>query len=250
MKSFEKEGLKWFEFPSLQKYKNLKHGILTRQGGFSKDPYDSLDLSLSPAGNTRDVKKNLTKVENIIGLKNVIFSKQVHGSKVIPLTRSNIDQPLECDGFVTNEKEITLLIKHADCQAALFWDPKKQVIGNVHCGWRGNVLNIYQSMVETMQKYYGCEVKDIHVCISPSLGPFSSEFKNYQDEFPKNFWNFQVRRNYFDLWAIAEKQLLDLKISKENIEIAKVDTYQSKESFFSYRRDKKTGRNATFITLR
>lgn len=249
MKSCHKEGLKWFEFPLLKKYNTLVHGVLTRLGGFSQAPFNSLNLDLSPENSSKDISENLSKVQKVIGLKNVVFSKQVHGTKIIPINGTNINQSFECDGFVTNEKNIALLIKHADCQAALFWDPQRQVIGNAHCGWRGNVLNIYKSVIEKMEKQYGCEAKNIRVCVSPSLGPHSSEFKNYKEEFPKSFWSFQTSSNFFDLWAIAEKQLQDLGISKDHIEIAKIDTYNSKEDFFSYRRNKITGRNATFIML-
>ena len=200
----EKKGLKWLEFESLRHAGNLKHGVLTRRGGFSKTPFNSLNLNLAPSGNTSDIVQNLSKVKEAFGLKKMIWSKQVHKTTLIEVNSKNASDTFECDGFLTNEKGIALLIKHADCQAALFYDPVKKVIGNVHAGWRGNVLNIYQKMIEKMTSLYASNPKDIYVCISPSLGPKSAEFKHYKEEFPKHFWPFQTKENHFDLWSIAK----------------------------------------------
>ena len=46
------------------------------------------------------------------------------------------------------QKDCGLVIQHADCQAAIFFDPVRKAIANVHCGWRGSVCNIYAKTVE------------------------------------------------------------------------------------------------------
>ena len=59
------------------------------------------------------------------------------------------------DAMVTNQQGVGLLIRHADCQAATFYDPVSKAIGNVHSGWRGSKLNIYKKVTNTMGKLYG-----------------------------------------------------------------------------------------------
>ena len=244
-----KNDLKWFEFKLFQPFNFLKHGVFPRKGGFSKKPFSTFNLDLS-FKNSPDIQKNFDKLKNVFEIEDIVFSKQVHGSKIIEITSQNKNQLFECDGFVTKEKNTALLIKHADCQAALFFDPHKKVLGAVHAGWKGQVLDIYKKMIQKMRLLYQSNPKDILVSISPSLGPKSAEFKNYRDEFPQCFWPFQTENYLFDLWQIGKYQLVNAGILEKNIEIAQIDTYQNKEDFFSYRREKITGRNATIIFLK
>ncbi len=219
----KKENFEWLEFSLLQDFPEVVHGIFLRP----------TDVQLSS--------------KNLLGTEKLCYAHQVHGNEV------KIADPLkveECDGLLTNQKDLTLLVKHADCQAALFYDPKKRVIGNVHCGWRGSVKNIYRKTVERFQEIYGSNPKDLLVCISPSLGPDHAEFTQYKNELPKEFWQFQVKSSYFDFWAISKNQLLDCGIVDSHIEMAKMCTFCGESDFFSYRRDKKTGRHGTLIALK
>ena len=142
------------------------------------------------------------------------------------------------------------MMKHADCQAAIFYDPVHHALANVHSGWRGNVKNIYQTTILKMASVFGTKPQDLLVGISPSLGPQHAEFKNYKVEFPEHFWSFQVCPEYFDLWAIARHQLEEAGVLPYHIEIAGICTYANKEDCYSYRRDKVTGRHATLAMLR
>ena len=141
------------------------------------------------------------------------------------------------------------MIKHADCQAAIFYDPVHKALANVHCGWRGNVKNIYRVAVQKMKFTFGTNPKDLLVGISPSLGPDHSEFIHYQTEWPEEFWRFQVRPNYLDLWAIARDQLEQCGLLPHHIEVAGICTFANPQDFFSHRRDKITGRHATVAML-
>ncbi len=249
MITFEKEGLKIFEFEKLKSFKSLTHGVLTRKGGNSSSPYNSLNLNLDPKDNTEDILLNLEKIKKTLKLEDPVWAKQVHEDKIIALSSQNSSEYFECDGFVTSEPNIPILIKHADCQAALFYDPIKNIIGNIHCGWRGNVINIYKKTLEQMKTIYGCKPQDIIVCISPSLGPKHAQFMHYQRELPKSFWAFKIGDNHFDLWEVSKNQLIACGVLEKNIEIAKICTFESHDDFFSYRRERDTGRNLSYIEL-
>lgn len=179
----------------------------------------------------------------------IIEAHQQHKDKIIHVTDANQYQLFECDGFMTQEKNLILNIKHADCQAALFYDPKRAAIANIHCGWRGHILNIYQKCIKQMREVFGSDPQDILVCISPSLGPNRSEFIHYKNEFPKSFWKFFSKNNTINLWELARYQLEREGIKPENIEIASLCTYDHPKLFYSYRRDKTTKRNISFIKL-
>lgn len=174
-------------------------------------------------------------------LEKLISAHQVHGINI-----EHVEMPkeefLNCDGLMTSHKNWGLLTLHADCQAVIFYDPIHKAIANIHAGWRGQVQNIYRETISKMALTFGTLSQDLIVCISPSLGPQNSEFKNFRTELPEQFWQFQVKPMYFDLWAIAQHQLEACGVLSHHIEIAKIDTYAHPLDFYSYRREKAAGR--------
>ena len=72
-------------------------------------------------------------------------------------------------GLLTNKENINTMLTYADCTPVFLYDPVKNVIGNVHSGWRGTVQKIAQKAVAKMIKYYGVNLNNIIVCIGPSI---------------------------------------------------------------------------------
>ena len=175
-----------------------------------------------------------------------LFAKQVHGGVV----REVIGEEVlgECDGLLTSQLDKALVISHADCQAAIFYDPVQHILANIHCGWRGNVQNIYKNAVGMFTKR-GTKPSDLFVCISPSLGPQNAEFIHYQKEWPEALWKFRLEENRFDLWALSTHQLQQEGVLLSHIEVAGMCTKAQKEDFFSFRGEKITGRNSTIAKL-
>lgn len=151
--------------------------------------------------------------------------------------------------MITEEIDLGLMIKMADCQAAIFYDPIRHVAANVHCGWRGSVVNIYQKTVQALKAHFGSQPEDIHVGISPSLGPQVAEFIHYKEELPPPFWDFQVKPFHFDFWQISEQQLLQAGLLPHHIEMARICTKSNPQDWFSYRFNPLCGHNAAFIAL-
>lgn len=242
----QKEGLEWLEFDLLQPFPEVVHGVFLRSGGTSENAYSSLNVGGGSGDCKEKIAKNRSIVQKSLGVASLISCLQVHGDNVKDVSELTLEEG--CDGMITKEKNQALMIKHADCQAAIFFDPVNKIIANVHSGWRGNVQNIYAKTVEKMQAM-GSLPQDLIVCISPSLGPERAEFVNFETEFPFSFWAFQIRLNYFDLWEISRSQLEEAGVPSGQIEIAGICTYDNPADFYSYRRDKVTGRNATVVAL-
>ncbi|MEN9343804.1 MAG: hypothetical protein RLZZ453_591 [Chlamydiota bacterium] len=242
----KKNGLCRLHFELFAKYPHLFHGTLLRQGGFSTPPFDSLNLGFHVGDDATVVKKNWAKVKQTFALSHVASMNQVHGCRIVHVKGPSVT---ECDGLITNTLGLSLVALHADCQAAIFYDPKRNALGIVHAGWRGQMAGIYAACVQSMQNAFGSLPQDLYVAISPSLGPCHAEFTDYQKEIPESFWLFKQNQCHFNLSAIAEKQLHDLGIPKAQIQTANLCTYQNQENFFSYRRDKQTGRHGTFAMI-
>jgi YfiH family protein len=244
----KKNALEWLEFELLADIPGLVHGIFLRHGGISEGPYCSLNMGRETGDDPKNVEENSRRVFEALSIKQWVAGKQVHKDEVVYIkdSRQNIG---ECDALVTDRKEIGLIIKHADCQVAIFYDPMCRAVANVHSGWRGSVKNIYAAAVQKMMETFDSKPENLLVGISPSLGPNHAEFVNYKVEFPEEFWKFQVRPDYFDLWAIARYQLQASGILPHHIQIAQICTHTEAKDYFSYRRDKVSGRNATVVML-
>lgn len=203
---------------------------------------------------TEHVSENLDLIRNHLReqcpeWKKYTWGRATHGKEIAHVTTQSHQEAIGMDGLITSTPGLTLMMKHADCQIALIYDPKQHAAANIHSGWRGSVANIYKEAIQSMQRAFGSNPSNLLVCISPSLGPEAAEFIHYRTELPEEFWQFQVRPTYFDFWSIAEFQLQAAGILPHHIEIARLCTYANPHDYFSYRRDKTTGRHAACITL-
>lgn len=245
----EKEGVAWLEFELFAGIKAMKHRLYLRSGGFSSGPFESLNFSYQVGDAPENVRRNIDKVKKELQIDHLVRAKLSHGNDIVAIDETMQLSNSSFDAMVTNRKEIALLVTHADCQAAILYDPINHAVANVHCGWRGNVQNIYQKSVETMSSLYGSKPQNLLAAVSPSLGPDNAQFLHYEKELPKQFWEYQVKPFHFDLWAIADMQLQEAGLLPHHIEIAKICTFSEKEDFFSYRREKICGRHATIVSL-
>ncbi len=246
----EKDGIKWLEFEQLQEFSDLVHGVFLRHGGVSTAPYGSLNLGGGSGDDLGSVTENRQIVANILGIKELMTGFFVHGDQVACMPHEKELTEKGCDGLATAQRDLGLMVTHADCQAAIFFDPIRKAVANVHCGWRGSVQNIYANTVRHLKERYNSRPEDLLVCISPSLGPESAEFIHYKTELPEVFQSFQVRPNYFDFWGISKMQLEECGIQAAHIEVAQQCTFRGEGDFFSYRRNKKTGRHGTVVALK
>ena len=250
---FQNGKLEWLEFDLLESYPHVVNRVFLRTGGTSEGPFSSLNLGEGTSDHPDRVKVNREQVRKSMGVDKLIFPHQTHGMNVQRVTSKNIDKVAHADALFTTEKNIGLAVTHADCQAVIFYDPVHEAVAVAHAGWRGMAQNIYARVIEAMQRDLGAQPQNLIACISPSLGPDHSEFKNYRQELPQDFWPYQVnggKPHHFDLWAIGQKQLLAAGLLERNIEISGVCTYCNPKEYFSHRRDKETGRHATIVALK
>lgn len=243
-------NIEWLEFELFQEFPEVKHGVFLRHGGVSTGPFSSLNAGSSGKDELGNPARNRELIRQCLGIQSIVICEQPHEANVAFLPTADKAELDRSDGIITNQCGVGLMVRHADCQAALFYDPKTGSIAGVHAGWRGNVKNIYAAAVEKMSRQCGVKPENIRVCVSPSLGPDRSEFVNFRTELPEHFLPFQVRPTYFNLWEIGRKQLLDAGILPQHIQFAELCTYDNPDDFFSFRRDKRiTGGHGTVISV-
>jgi YfiH family protein len=244
---------KSYRSPLLAALPELVHGFFTRQGGVSSGAYRSLNVSLAVGDHPDLVDENQRLMQRALGLEVLAGAAQVHGGSAAVITSAGQIQPEdipEVDILITTLPDIGLVIKQADCQAVMLYDPVNRVIANVHCGWRGQIDNILSETVALLQNRFGSQARHLYAAVGPSLGPCCAEFRNFQQEFPEALWGYQVRPTFFDLWRLTRDQLVAAGLQPERLDLARLCTRCGAGEFFSYRRDRITGRQGAVIALR
>lgn len=243
MKRHETEGLSWLSFDLLDEA-GVKNGVILR-------PHN---MAFEKAHDPQEVLVNFSKVRQQFGLQALQWARQRHGDAVAFI--EDEQEPPLVDALITQKKSLGLLMTHADCQIALFYDSIHKVIASAHAGWRGNVKRLYSKTLQQMAKKFGSRPEEILAVLSPSLGTEKAEFVNYEQEWPQEYWKYKNERLCFDLWQIAEDELLENGLLASHIQIARQCTYNHPEDFFSYRLAVHSGHkgpavatNATFISL-
>jgi YfiH family protein len=247
MEIYNQNGLPLYRFNSLGELDGIVHGVTTRKGGVSLPPFDSLDLGLG-RGVDQDILANLEIVKNAFGLDKMVYAYQAHGVDIRHV-QGNEDLPVSrVDGLATDRPGVGLLIKQADCQAVILAAPDKAVC-NLHVGWRGNVADMPGVGVKFMASRYGIDPGELHAAIAPSLGPCHAEFINHPNELGPDFLPYQESPDHFNLWRVTKDQLIRAGVRPGWIEISDICTVCHPD-FYSYRRDKITGRFATLVALK
>jgi YfiH family protein len=258
----------WF-FENLLRYERIGHFVSTRNGGRSKAPYDSLNLSFNVGDDPEKVLKNRKLLTGTLGipLTNLTTAKQIHDGHVKIVSdalrgkgSTNHKGAINAtDAMVTNAPNICLMVLLADCVPILFCDPSKRVIGVAHAGWRGTLRFVAHNTVKVFREDFGCSPEDIVVGIGPSIGPCCYQVGREvvsRVEHVLGTGQDCIRhesangRRYFDLWTANLKQLLQAGIPERNIELAKICTGHHPKLFFSHRHEKsKTGRFGAGIVI-
>ncbi len=235
----------------------LRRGVrcfsFSRWGGTSPKPFHELNVAVGVGDMRENVKANLRLIKEFCQVEEIFSPRQVHGTKFFHVRSGPFDggetrlNP-EADGLFSDMTDIGLMIKHADCQAVVLFDPVRRAIANIHCGWKGSVRQILPKAVHELSTVYGSVPQDIWAGISPSLGPCCAEFKEWKSTLPPWMHPFQVRPDHFDFWAISRYQLMNAGLSDAKIFCVEVCT-KCNHNYFSYRREGVTGRVGTLVAL-
>jgi YfiH family protein len=250
-------GMSYLQFESWLPKQRIQHGFFTRRGGASHGAFSSLNVSFGIGDQDAAVEINRQKLAACFPTDDLLWLRQIHGSKRLALDRNSASlrldlrqSKLEGDALITDCPGDYLLIQVADCQPVFLYAADRHVIANIHVGWRGSVQNIIGRTVAHMVAQYGCDPGVMHAAIGPSLGPCCAEFVNYRSELPQAFWAYRDRRDHFDFWAISQSQLQACGVLGEHINISQICTRCQTQDFYSYRGEGRTGRFAAFIGLR
>ncbi|EEF15690.1 hypothetical protein AM202_0505 [Actinobacillus minor 202] len=227
------------------------HGFTTvRIGGVSLPPFDSLNLGDHVNDNPQDVAQNRALLVERFKLPQApLYLTQTHSTRVIELPYDG--ENLEADAAYTNQANQVCLVMTADCLPVLFYNKQGNEVAAAHAGWRGLCDGILE---ETVAKFQ-CPASDISAWLGPAIGENAfqvdeeviKQFCAVDPQAQEAFRPDPTASGKFlgNLYQIAKQRLNKLGITQ--ITGGEHCTYTESDKFFSYRRDKQTGRMATLI---
>ncbi len=153
-------------------------------------------------------KKSYKQICKAIGSKyrNIVKPRQCHTNNILAVKNKtnifspdfNLEKYKKTDGLVTSKKNILLATTNADCILFLLYDPVKNVIANVHSGWKGTLKRIVVQAVNKMMNEFGCKPKNIICCICPSIRKCHFEVSQDVKELFQNEFGYLEGSSYVD----------------------------------------------------
>jgi YfiH family protein len=187
-----------------------------------------------------------------VELSQVFWRKQVHGDNIVA-ARGGVVASQGCpdaDAYITDEKNLPIAIRTADCVPVFIFDPYRRVIGLAHAGWKGTTKMIAAKTVQRMQDKYASQLSNLKIVLGPSIREccyqVGTEFRDYFPAYVQERGGFL----YADVISANRDQLLQAGVRPENILDSGTCTCCNK-SYFSFRRDGiKAGRMISLMMLK
>jgi YfiH family protein len=229
----------------------------TRQRGVSDAPYDDggsggLNLGIHVGDRADDVSRNRALLRSALPAEPAWLS-QVHGTTVVDAATA-VDAP-PADASIATEPGVVCAIQTADCLPVLFSDVEGRVVGAAHAGWRGLAGGVLENTVARMRK---AGAGEIVAWLGPAIGP--ERFEVGQDVLNAFVERDAALRSAFKpLAGQPDKYLADIfslartilgKAGVGRVYGGGLCTVTDQRRFYSYRRDKVTGRMASLIWLK
>lgn len=223
----------------------------TRLGGVSQAPYDSLNLGEHVGDEPQAVAQNRQLLQTALSLPNSpVWLKQVHGQRVIELP-AQLNS--EADAAFTRQTQQVCAVMTADCMPVLFCHRQGDCVAVAHAGWRGLAAGVLEATLQAAQ----FEVAQTLVWLGPAIGRQAFEvgdevrqaFMAHSPQAAQAFVGVPNKPGHWlaDLYLLAKQRLQQAGVTQ--IFGGHFCTYQDKTRFFSYRRDRVSGRMASLIYL-
>ncbi len=193
-------------------------------------------------------------------------------------------QTAKADALITNEPGLLLTVQVADCVPILLADKKRHAIAAIHSGWRGTLQRIVEKALGRMQMEFGTRPQDVIAALGPGIGQccfevgpevateYAAKFRNAREWFQGPFDSLArgdndpnwlpwltmrppghqppAPRVHLDLIAANRSSLSAAGVPVGNIVSSGFCTACRTDLFFSFRRERVTGRMMAAIGIR
>ena len=185
-----------------------------------------------------------------------MWLEQVHGTGVVtlPLSVKEDSATPIADAVLSRTRGEVCVIMTADCLPVLFCDTAGTVVAAAHAGWRGLANGVLEATLQAMN----VDPTNVLAWLGPAIGPRAFEVGGevrtaFIAHSPQAADAFVVYGDpQQDKWLADIYRLARLRLHAAGVTQCyggDFCTYTDAERFFSYRRESKTGRQASLIWL-
>lgn len=221
--------------------------VTTRSGGASLGPYAAMNLAAHVGDVAGAVKENRRRLSRLLPAEPRWLS-QAHGVRVVDAAAPPDG---EADAAFARKRKVVCAVLTADCLPVLLCDDAGTVVGAAHAGWRGLAGGVIEAAVSAMGEPPAC----LMAWLGPAIGPLAFEVGDdvrqaFLTRAPEAGSAFAAAGNgkwLADLYRLAEQRLNALGIMR--VFGGGFCTHNDVARFYSFRREKTTGRMATLIWM-
>ena len=226
--------------------------VTTRRGGYSSDPYASLNLGNHVGDDPECVQRNREHLVKVLELPSAPkWLNQVHGTTV--LDAAQIEPGADADASFSREPGVVCAIMTADCLPVFFSDNQGREVAVAHAGWRGLAAGVLEATVDAMST----SPTQIMAWLGPAIGPEQFEVGDevravFSKENPAATQAFKSSPNgrwLADIYTLARLRLEQAGV--KSISGGGLCTFSDTRNFYSYRRGgHQSGRMVSLIWVR
>jgi len=231
---------------------NIRAVVTTRAlPGASKPPFDRFNLGMRCGDDAAAVVANRAALVEMLELPEAPrWLRQVHGVGVHDADALLADVDPEADAAVTRQPGRVLAILTADCMPVFLCADDGTAVGVAHAGWRGLAAGVVEATIARL----GVAPASLVAWLGPAIGARSYEVGDevraaFVDADASDAAAFEPTRPGHwrcDLYTLARARLERAGVMR--IAGGGFDTF-SDDRFYSYRRDRETGRFASLIWI-
>jgi len=178
-----------------------------------------------------------------------VWLEQVHGTAVLKLDGEPYASK-RADASYSNTPGTVCAVMTADCLPVLFCNRDGSEVAAAHAGWRGLCAGVLEETVAC----FADKPENLLAWLGPAIGPDAFEVGPEvreafmaHDAAAESAFRPQGEKYFADIYQLARQRLASVGV--EHIYGGEHCTFSQQDDFFSYRRDKTTGRMASFIWL-
>lgn len=234
--------------------------MTTRQGGVSGGAFASMNLRAGLGDDAAAVAHNRNAFAEVLGATPVMLN-QVHGARVVRLSEADLrpDAPVhEADASISTVRGIACAVQVADCLPVLFAAPRARGVGAAHAGWRGLAAGVVEATLAALCKAAACEPADVQIWLGACIGPRRFEVgadvlaafgvDPASAEASPHFRPHATGKWLADLPGLTRDRLRAAGATA--VHGGRWCTVEDASRFFSFRRDRVTGRMIAAVWLR
>ncbi len=186
----------------------------------------------------------------------VVSAGLIHRGRVEVVGHPHSEKPIfipEVDSLITGEKGVYLSITAADCPPLFLFDPIKEVIALIHCGWKPLASKVIENTFKVLGEQFGVDNRsDLIAWIGPGICRTCYEVgpEVWQKFYSPHITDEPTQKMNISLSAIITQKLLHAHVESVNIfeifnecsfhqEYRDVGSAEEKKfKYFSFRRQK------------